>query len=254
MVFERQSQGGARPAAAAAPTDATTMRVVGALAITLAVSMGLQNVMFGVTEPPGYGTPIDEVFTWHAQNRVVVAIAVAQEGLHIALLLGFLAGLHNLVGARGGVGAVWSRLAVAAGATLSGIYALYSVMWIGTVLAVGELTEPSPTFELAWQLHAAAFALALPALGATFIGAAVAAYTSRLTPKWQLLLGVVAGGSLLAAGVVSLEIADGSALLFAGLPGFFAWIVWLLVTGVRLVRARPLVRPNSASPTRKNNR
>lgn len=251
MGIERQSEGGARLAAGAAPTDATTMRVVGALAITLAVSMALQNVMFGVTEPPGYGDPIDEVFTWHAQNRIVVAIAVAQEGLHIALLLGFLAALQGLVGGRGGAGAVWSRLAVAAGAALSAIYALYSVMWIGTVLAVGELTEPSPTFEFAWQLHAAAFALALPALGATFIGAAVAAYTSRLTPQWQLLLGVIAGGSLLAAGLVSLEIADGSGLLFAGLPGFFAWIVWLLVIGVRLVRVRPIIRPDSASTTRK---
>lgn len=142
---------------------------------------------------------------------------------------------------------------MAAGATLSAIYALYSVSWIGTVLAVGDRTEPSPTFELTWQLHAAAFALSLPALGATFIGVALAAHTSRLTPRWQLLLGVAAGGSLLTAGVVSLEIAAGSALLLVGLPGFFAWTVWLLVTGVQLVRTRPLIHPNSVSPTRKKN-
>jgi hypothetical protein len=223
------------------------MRVIGAMAITLAVSMVLQNVMFGVTNPPGYGDPITDVFDWHAQNRIVVAIAVAQEGLHIALLLGLLAGLHGLVGRRGGAGADWSRLALAAGSTLSAIYAIYSVSWIGTVLAVGDLTAPSPTFELAWQLHAAAFAMSLPALGATFIGAALAAHKSRLTPLWLSLLGIVAGALLLAAGVVSLEIADGSALLLVGLPGFFAWIVWLLVTGVRLVRGRTAERSGGAS-------
>jgi len=29
-----------------------------------------------------------------------------------------------------------------------------------------------------------------------------------------------------------------------GLPGFFAWPVWLLATGVRLVRARTADRPD----------
>lgn len=229
------------------PARAATVRVVGATALALALSMAIQNAMFVVTGAPGYGDPIEEMFAWHAQHRVVVAIAVAQEALHVPLLLGFLTGLHGLVERRGGAGSDWARLAVAAGATLSAVFALYSVLWIGAVLPVGELTEPSPTFELAWQLHAAAFALALPALGTTFIGAALAAHASRLTPPWQRLLGVVGGGLLLAAGAASLAIADGSALLFVGLPGLAAWIVWLLVTGVRLARARPAGRPDNAS-------
>ena len=49
------------------------------------------------------------------------------------------------------------------------------------------------------------------------------------------------------AGAANLAIADGSALLFVGLPGFFAWLVWLLATGVRLVRARTADRPDDAS-------
>ena len=58
----------------------------------------------------------------------------------------------------------------------------------------------------------------------------------------------MAGGVLLlAAGVASLEIADGSALLFVGLAGLFVWIVWLLATGVRLVRARTADRSGSPS-------
>lgn len=237
MGIELQANGGASPMPGPTPAGAMTIRFVGATAITLAVSMVIQNVMFSATAAPGYGDPIDGVFAWHAQNRVVVAIAVAQEALHMLLILGFLTGLHGLVGDRGGAGAIWSRLAVAAGAVLSAVFALYSVLWIGTVLSVGELTEASPTFELAWQLHAAAFATALPALGVTFLGAAVAAHKSRLTPLWQGVLGMAGGSLLLAAGLASLDIAGGSALLFAGLPGFAAWIVWLLVTGVRLVRA-----------------
>jgi hypothetical protein len=95
-------------------------------------------------------------------------------------------------------------------------------------------------------MHAAAFALALPALGTTFIGAALATHAIRLTPRWQLLLGVAGGGLLLAAGAANLAIADGSALLFVGVPGDFAWMAWLLATGVRLVRARTADRPDNA--------
>ena len=229
------------------PTRAHRERVVGATAIALAASMVIQNVIFGWAGAPGYGDSITEVLAWHQQNRVVVAIAVGQEALHLPLLLGFLSGLHGLVLRRGGAGAVWSRLAVAAGATASAVFALYAVLWIGAVLSAGELVEPSPVFELAWQLHAAAFAFALPALGTTFIGAALAAHAIRLTPPWQRLLGVVGGGLLLAAGAASLAIADGSALLFVGLPGLAAWLVWLLATGVRLVGARTPDGPDDAS-------
>lgn len=215
----------------------TASTLVGATAIALAASVALQNVMFGWAGAPGYGDPIEDVLAWHQQNRVVVAIAVGQEALHLPLLLGFVTGLHGLVVHReGGAGAIWSRLAVAAGATLAAVFALYAVLWIGVVLSADELTAPSPVFELAWQLHAAAFALALPALGTTFIGTALATHASGLTPPWQRLLGLAAGGLLLVAGAGCLAIADGSAILFVGLPGYAAWVVWLLATGVRLVR------------------
>jgi hypothetical protein len=234
---------GSHPAPTTGPAAAATVRVVGVAAIALAASMAIQNVMFAWAGPPAYGDPMEEVLAWHAQNRLVVAIAVGQEALHMPLLLGFLAGLHGLVGRRGGAGADWSRLAVAAGATLAAVWALYAVLWIGTVLSAGGLAEPSPLFELVWQMHAAAFALALPALGTTVVGAALAAHSSGLTPRWQRLLGVVGGALLLAAGVAGLAIADGSALLFVGLPGLAAWLVWLCATGVRLVRWSNRVDP-----------
>ena len=137
--------------------------------------------------------------------------------LYLPLLLVFVTGLHG-VERRCGAGADWSRLALAAGATLSAIFVLVNVLQIGLALSAGGLAEPTPEFELVWQMHAAAFALALP------------------TPAWQRLLGLVGGSLLLAAGVGNLAIADGSPLIFVGLLGFAAGLVWLLATGVRLVR------------------
>jgi len=212
-------------------------RLVGATAIASAAAVLIDNVVVGWVNSPTYAAPMKEVLAFHAENRAAVAIAVGLEALNVPLLLLFVTGLHGLVGRRGGAGADWSRLAVAAGATFSAVMAFYAVLWDGVVLSAGELTEPSPVLELAWQMHAAAFAWSLPALGTTFIGAALATHASGLTPPWQRLLGVAGGGLLLAAGTANLAIADGSALVFVGVAGLAAWLVWLLATGVRLVRS-----------------
>jgi hypothetical protein len=212
-------------------------RVVGAAAIASAAAVLIDNVVVGWVNSPTYAAPMKEVLAFHADHPGAVAIAVGLEALNVPLLLLFLTGLHGLVGRRGGAGAHWSRLAMAAGASFSAVMAFYAVLWDGVVLAAGDLTEPSPVLELAWQMHAAAFAWSLPALGTTFIGAALATHAIRLTPPWQRLLGVAGGGLLLAAGAANLAIANGSAFLFVGVSGLAAWLVWLLATGVRLVRS-----------------
>ena len=214
-------------------------RLVGAAAIAFAVLVLIENVLFVVTNARGYGDPIEEVLAYYAANRDTVAIVSALVALYLPLLLVFVTGLHGLVERRGGAGADWSRLAVAAGATLSAIFVVANVLQIGLALSAAGLAEPTPAFELVWQIHAAAFALLLPTLGTTCIGTALAAHASGLTPAWQRLLGVVGGSLLLAAGLGNLAIADGSALIFVGLLGFVAWLVWLIATGVRLVRSGP---------------
>src|SRR5436309_6716616 len=193
--------GGTRMSEAATPAVAagnrvSTTRIVGAAAVALAASVVVQNAVFFVgPEAPTYATPLGEVLAYHAENRGVVAVSVGLEAVILPLLLLFVTGLHGLVQRRGGAGADWSRLAVAAGAALAAVFALVMATHIAVVLAADGLAEPTPAFQLAWQLHAAAFALALPALGATFIGAALATHASGLTRPWQRLLGV-GGGSL----------------------------------------------------------
>jgi len=223
----------------AAGNRVSTTRIVGAAAVALAASVVVQNAVFFVgPEAPTYATPLGEVLAYHAENRGVVAVSVGLEAVILPLLLLFVTGLHGLVQRRGGAGADWSRLAVAAGATLSAISALVICTHIAVVLAADGLAEPTPAFELIWQLHAAAFALALPALGATFIGAALATHASGLTRPWQRMLGVAGGIVLVSAGAGNLAIADGSPLVFAGVSGLAAWVVWLVVTGLRLIRGQ----------------
>src|SRR4051812_38024722 len=204
------------------PTRALRERGVGATAIASAALVVIDNVVVAWAGATSYGAPMKEVLAFHADNRAAVAFAVGLEALNVPLLLLFLTGLHGLVGRRGGAGADWSRLAVAAGASFSAVMGVYAGLWGGVVLSARGLAEPSPVLELAWHMHAAAFAWSLPALGTTFIGAALAAHASGLTPSWQLLLAVVGAALLLAAGAANLAIADGSAILFVGVAGLAA--------------------------------
>ena len=226
----------ATPAVAAGNRVSTT-RIVGGAGVALAASVVVQNAVLGAA-PPSYATPLGEVLAYHAENRGAVAVSVGLEAVKLPLLLLFVTGLHGLVQRRGGAGADWSRLAVAAGATLSAVFALVMTTHIAVVLAADGLAEPTPAFEMVWQLHAAAFALAMPALGATFIGAALATHASGLTRPWQRLLGVASGSLLILAGAGNLAIADGSPLIFVGVAGYAAWLVWLVVTGLRLIRGQ----------------
>lgn len=216
----------------------STTRIVGGAALAYAASVAVQNAVFAVTGAPDYSDPLGVVLTYHAENRGALAVTSGLEALNLPLLLLFVTALHGLVQRRGGAGADWSRLAVAAGATLSALFALTIATHIAVVLAADGLAEPTPAFELMWQLHAATLALALPALGAIFIGAALATHASGLTRPWQWLLGVAGGSVLILAGAGNLGIADGSPLLFVGVLGLAAWLVWLVVTGLRLIRGQ----------------
>ena len=237
-----------------APTApvARTERVVGALAMTLAASLVIQNAVVIGVGAPGYGDLIAQVVAFHAENRTALGLVFGLEALNLPLLLGLVTGLHGLVRRRGAAGADWSRLAMVAASACAAILALSAVLWVGVVLAsgplgsgplgsgapgAGTLAVPTPVIELVWRMHAAAFALALPALGTTLLGAAVATHLAGLTQRWQRLIGIAGGGSLIAAGAASLAIADGSPLVLASMPGYAAWIAWLAVTGIRLLRS-----------------
>src|SRR6059058_3088817 len=108
-------------------------RLVGAAAIAFAVLVVIENVLFAVTGALPYGAPIEKVLAYYAANRDAVAIVSGLVALYLPLLLVFVTGLHGLVERRGGAGADWSRLAVAAGATLAAVYALVMATHIAVV-------------------------------------------------------------------------------------------------------------------------
>ena len=125
---------------------------------------------------------------------------------------------------------------MSAGATLSALFALTIGTHISVILMASSLTEPNVAFEMMWRLHAASFAISMPALGLTIIGTALSTHASGLTRPWQRLFGITIGIFPILAGFGNLAISNGSSLLFLGVLGLFLWKFWLIAAGVRLLR------------------
>ena len=213
-----------------------TKRGVGILALAYATSILAQNILFGVSGAPGYNDSMDVVFAYHAENQSALAITSGLETTNMVFLLLFLTALKGLVKRRGGDGADWSQLAMSAGATLSALFALTIGTHISVILMASSLTEPNVAFEMMWRLHAASFAISMPALGLTIIGTALSTHASGLTRPWQRLFGITIGIFPILAGFGNLAISNGSSLLFLGVLGLFLWKFWLIAAGVRLLR------------------
>lgn len=213
-------------------------RLVGLAAIVFAVLWVTENVLFMVTGGMSYDAPIGDVLAYYAGGRNAITVISGLVALYLPTLLVCVAGLHSLVERRRRGGTEWSLLAVVSGAALSAVLVHFNITQIGLTLSAPGLAEPTSAFELMWQVHAAAFGLALPMAGTACIGMALATHASGLTPAWQRLLGLVGGSLLLVAGIGCLAIAEGSELILVGLLGFAAWVVWLVATGLRLMRTR----------------
>ena len=202
-----------------AEKHASEILSIGFIAIAYVISMIVQNLLF--SNAPSYSDPIGALLTFHAENQSILRLIMSLETTNMVLLLLFLTKLHGLVKRRSGLGEDWSRLAMIAGSTLSALFALLIASHISVIVAANNITEPNFAFEMMWQFNAAIFGLAMPALGLTFIGTALATHKNGLTRKWQLIFALVGGNLPIISGFGNLGIATGSPFLYVGVFGVF---------------------------------
>ena len=214
-------------------------RLVGAAAIAFAVLVVIENlvVLDGTRRPTALRSrrcwPTTRPTGTRSRSRSGL------EALYLPLLLVFVTGLHGLVERRGGAGADWSRLALAAGATLLG-HLRASTPFCGSGSCCPPAGSPSrrpcssssgrcmlrrsrwrcrhsapPSSARRWPTHASGLTPAVAAPAGRG-GREPAARCGAGQPRDRGRLG-----------------AD-----LRRAPGFVAWLVWLLATGVRLVSGR----------------
>ncbi|GAB4183636.1 MAG: hypothetical protein Fur005_46260 [Roseiflexaceae bacterium] len=117
-------------------------------------------------------------------------------------------------------------------------------MSIDTKSAIGgiRMSEPAVAagnpISSARIVGGAAIALAVSGFvqNAVFGGTAAPAYSDPLGVVLTYHAEKVSGSLTILAGPANLAIAGGSPLIFVGVVGYFLWLIWLVVIGIRLIR------------------
>lgn len=178
-----------------------------------------------------------EAANWYEANRFRIIIANAMVGLTFPALLAFGAAMFEL-GRDNTSARIWMLMGAFGGVSMVGVF---SIVIAGNIVAVLSATGGGVLFELAWNLHNAAFAVNMTVLGAAFLGFSAGAYAAGLTPAWLRMAGLTGASLLLLTGFGNTVVAGGSAFALIGFAGFLLWLVWIIALGLRLLRTTALI-------------
>lgn len=210
-------------------------RAAGFGALGFAVCVIAQNVVRSSAPQPG--DDIAEVVTHYADHRAVTVVLLVTFVASLGALVTFLAGSAKrlLASSRRG----FAALGIAGATTVIGLFAAV-VASEQALSVIAQSDDPDLGAASAlWAFHNSVFTVNLVFIGFALLGLAWAGIAAGVTPSW---LGPVApvGAGLLALGTVAGPyLAAGDALPVFGISviGFVVWLVFMVATGVRLVRA-----------------
>lgn len=218
---------------------AIARRIAGVSAITFAAGVFIANG--AIAGGPMADWEAAEAATWFVANEGRLMVANAMVGLTFPALVALAASMVEL-----GRSSERSRLWMLVGALGSVcMVAIFGLLVAGNIAAV-HLAGSVELFEVAWRLHFAAFAINMTALGITFFGFSMGAHAAGLIPAWQRSVGVVGAVLLLGTGIANTAVAGGSLAVAPGGIGFLLWLLWLLATGIRMLRSRAADTPRTA--------
>lgn len=223
---------GRTSAEAAVGEGRAVRRLAGWSALAFAAGVVVANSsMVGAPMP---WEPVADAASWYAANAGRAMLAPVMVALTFPALLIFGACMYELARSSGRARA-WMLVGGLGGAAMVGTFTLVAASQIASVLLA---EADGASFGAAWVIHNGAFAVNMSVLGTAFLGFAVGTRVAGLTPGWHGVLGVIGAALLLATGFANAWVAAGSFLVLPGFAGFLLWLVWLVVGGVWLLRAR----------------
>lgn len=106
----------------------------------------------------------------------------------------------------------------------------------GTVL-VDRVADPEAAIATVWAIEGAAFGLVMVFLAVALFGLSGAAASDGAAPRWMRPVGMVGAGLMWLAGALVGPSLTIPAIGGLGLLGFLTWLLFLVVTGVRMARS-----------------
>jgi hypothetical protein len=224
------------PKAAGLTAAVRPERLAGAAGLLFTATVVFQNLLRG-SGPLNDASPA-AVAAYYSGHHGSMALLLASFGLGFAALLTFVAGLSARAQTDEPQGAPWARLGLIGGVLIACTFTLVNVFEVGIDAAAVSGASPA-VLTVIVTLYWAAFGINLLSIGTALLGLSQAAARARLIPRWLGLAGLLGGPLLIAGGMGSVAIANGSHWLIVGLVGFIVWLVFVITASVALLRCRP---------------
>jgi hypothetical protein len=168
---------------------------------------------------------------------MMLSMAVGVVPIAVISLYLFLAGSFATLSAGSAEAAFWTRVG-AVGLVIVEVMFLTRLFFEVVLIANAERLAQEPALiETLWQLQGAGMTFTGVGLALALLGLSRAARTSGLIPAWQEALGLGAAVAFVVAAMAIVPTLEGSPIGILGLPAFVAWLLWLALTSVRLLRA-----------------
>ena len=210
-----------------------TTRVAGLCGLLFVAIVVVQNVLRGAVAPAA-DAEVSEIIEFATDDRAVIQVLVAMFAVAIVIMTVFVAGLYRHV--ADGLERIAARVGLIGWV---GVAAMFSTVVVSEMsLAVaGEHLADSPGLARAfWTLNNTAFALNMAMLATALLGFSLAGAAAGITPRWFRLLGPAGAILMIVSAANGVSIAEGSPIVFVGLIGFLIWLLFVVTTGVGMIR------------------
>jgi len=212
----------------------TSDSVAGIGGLTFLILIVFQNVLRFLTSPANDASPNQLLQFAHDQAWTVRLLVVTYIIGYPALLL-FAAGLANRFERAEPRAAIWGELGRMSVIVIAVFFAFVNLLDVLLVAGRTQLANDPNLTSMIWMLHNAIFTINLLAVAGGLLGLGWGAAMSGLISHrfgWACVAGAVLLG--VAASPMVTEI-HGSPFLGIGLLGYLCWILFLLVTSLRLL-------------------
>ena len=206
----------------------------GLAGVAFGLSVVLQNVWLGASGiDPGVDAGAAVIVSKFAENATAHGVLAAWVGVNLVLMALFLAAAHTRLRAAE---PAWSMLGTIGGVLLMALFALVSVPRVALALGAADMEGEPALVDALWHMHTAVFAYAGIMLGIALLGFSLAAVGAGLVPRWFRVVGPIGAFAIIGFSVPVQVSASGSPATMVGGIGFLAWLLFLVVFGLRLWR------------------
>jgi hypothetical protein len=210
-------------------------RLAGAGGLVFAASLVADNIIRAGA--PGFNAAPTQVSAYFLDHRVAAIVPLGLFPAGLTLFL-FAAGLWAR--ARQEESRWWAGVGVLGAATIAVLFAIVNITEIALTAKARSLAASPAVVQALWAVHAAAFGLDLAAIAVALLGLSYAAVSVSLIPAWFKVVAWPAAACLLTASVFTVALANGGPWVAVALPGFAAWIVFVITASARLLRGHPI--------------